>query len=412
MSELQITNRLIMTPGPTMVDPRISQAMSNQILGQFDPAFTDIMNDNMKMIAQTFNTKNRWSFPIDGTSRAGLEAVIGSIVSPGDAVLVPSLGRFGDLFVELAERAGGQVTTMTTEWGTVFDQDDIIAKIREMKPKVVAIVHGETSTGRLQPIDRLGAAVYEYGGFLVVDTVASYMGTPVKVDEWQLDAVVGGAQKCLSIPSGITPITFNDRFAAEINKRKRVEQGVRTGEDTKRNNYITSNYLDLTQLQDYWSPRRLNHHTEATVANYALHEGLRLALQEGLQNRFERHLQVHHALNAGLDAMGLHIYHQTDHEMPMVTCVEIPDQLDGDQFRETFLKDFGVEISSSFGSLQGKIWRIGTMGYSAQRHFITNFIALFGAALLQAGASVDLKAGLDATAAGFANQPSPEEVTV
>ncbi len=151
---------------------------------------------------------------------------------------------------------------MTTEWGTVFDQDDIIAKIREMKPKVVAIVHGETSTGRLQPIDRLGAAVHEYGGFLVVDTVASYMGTPVKVDEWQLDAVVGGAQKCLSIPSGITPITFNDRFAAEINKRKRVEQGVRTGEDTKRNNYITSNYLDLTQLQDYWSPRRLNHHTE------------------------------------------------------------------------------------------------------------------------------------------------------
>lgn len=402
MSELKINHRLIMTPGPTMVDPRVSQAMSNQILGQFDPDFTDIMNENMAMIRKSFRTKNQWAFPIDGTSRAGNEAVIGSIVSPGDSVLVPVFGRFGDLFIELAQRAGGKVTTMSTEWGTVFDQDQIIDEINRLKPKVVAIVHGETSTGRLQPIDRLGEAVHQYGGFLVVDAVASYMGTPVEADKWQLDAVVGGAQKCLSIPSGITPITFNDRFAEEINQRKRVEQGVRTALDTNGDTFITSNYLDLTQLQDYyWSPRRLNHHTEATVADYALHEGLRLALQEGLDARFARHLTVHRALNAGLDAMGLTIYHEGDHDMPMVTCVQIPTGLDGDTFRSTLLKNLGVEISSFFGSLQGKIWRIGTMGYSAQRLFVTNSVALFGAALLQAGVSIDLKAGLDATEAVF-----------
>lgn len=184
MSELKINHRLIMTPGPTMVDPRVSQAMSNQILGQFDPDFTDIMNENMVMIRKSFRTKNQWAFPIDGTSRAGNEAVIGSIVSPGDSVLVPVFGRFGDLFVELAQRAGGKVTTMSTEWGTVFDQDQIIDEINRLKPKVVAIVHGETSTGRLQPIDRLGEAVHQYGGFLVVDAVASYMGTPVEADKW------------------------------------------------------------------------------------------------------------------------------------------------------------------------------------------------------------------------------------
>jgi (S)-ureidoglycine-glyoxylate aminotransferase len=223
------------------------------------------------------------------------------------------------------------------------------------------------------------------------------------------DAAVGGAQKCLAIPAGITPITFNDRFAAEINQRKRVEQGVRTSQDhLSAAPLITSNYLDLTQLQDYWSPRRLNHHTEATAAVYGLHEGLRLALDEGLNARYARHLQVHQALNTALSALGLTIYGAGDHEMPMVTCVQIPAGLDGEAFRSQLLAQFGVEISSSFGSLQGKIWRIGTMGYVAQKPFILKFIALFGAALLQAGVPVDLKAGLDAVLDAFAPKSAPQ----
>lgn len=402
MDELKINERLIMTPGPVMIDPRVSQAMSNRILGQFDPAFTAIMDDTMALIREGFQTKNRWAFPVDGSGRAGVEALISSIVSPGDKVLVPILGRFGDLAAELAERAGGDVETIETEWGTVFDQDDIISAIKRIKPKVVAMVHGETSTGRLQPLDKIGAALHEYGGFLIVDAVATFMGTSVAVDDWQIDAAVGGAQKCLSAMPGITPVTFNDRFAAEINKRKRIERGNRHPDDEVADNFISSNYLDLTQLQDYWSPARLNHHTESTIGVYGLHEALRLAVhEEGLQARFDRHVKIHKALNAALPALGLEIFNEGDHEMPMVTCIGIPSELDGNQFKDALLDKFGVEISNSFGSLQGKIWRLGTMGYVAQPSFLTKFISLFGAALLQAGVQVDLKAALDALDAVF-----------
>lgn len=402
MNELKISDRLIMTPGPVMVDPRVSQAMSNRILGQFDPEFTAIMDDTMGLIRQGFQTKNHWAFPVDGSGRAGVEAIISSIVSKGDSVLVPILGRFGELSAELAERAGGEVTTIDTEWGTTFDQEEIIKVIKRTKPKVVAVVYGETSTGRLQPINRLGEAIHEYGGFLVVDAIASFMGTPVKVDEWEIDAVAGGAQKCLSSAPGITPVTFNDRFAKEINQRKRIERGMRNPNDPVSENYVTSNYLDLTQLQDYWSPIRLNHHTEATVAVYGLHEALRLAVEEeGIQARFERHTLAHHALNAGLIAMGLKIFNRNDHEMPMVTCIEIPSSLNGDNFKNNLLSEFGVEISNSFGSLQGKIWRLGTMGFVAKKSYLVKFISLFGSALLQAGVRIDIKAGLDALEAEF-----------
>jgi (S)-ureidoglycine-glyoxylate aminotransferase len=383
MKELEIQKRLIMTPGPTGVDPRVSKAMGYAVLGQFDPAFTNIMNETMQMIREAFQTKNHWAFPIDGTSRAGLEAVISSIVSKGDRVLVPIYGRFGHLFVELAERAGGIVETIECPWGEVFVEDEIIAAIDRFNPKVVALVHGETSTGRMQPLAKIGAYVRQKGAFLVVDAVATFMGADFKVDQWQVDAVVGGAQKCLSIPSGITPITFNERFSIEINKRKRVEQGVFTEGDANAKNFITSNYFDLTQLQDYWSERRLNHHTEATIMVYALHEGLRLALEEGLQNRFDRHLFHQTAIKNSLVAMGFKIFGDQAHEMPNMTCVEIPTGVDGEKVRALLLQQYGVEISSSFGSMHGKIWRIGSMGYVAQKTEILTFLSIFAGVAAQ-----------------------------
>lgn len=394
MEELRIERRLIMTPGPVGIDPRVSQAMSSSILGQFDPDFTNIMNQTMEMIRASFMTKNKWSFPIDGTSRAGIEAVIASIVKPGDKVLVPIIGRFGQLLVELVERAGGEVHTIQRPMGEVFDQAEIIAALDEIQPKVLALVHGETSTGRMQPMDQLGKACKERGVFSVVDAVATYLGTVIPVDEWELDAVIGGAQKCLSIPSGITPITFNDRFAEEINKRKRVESGIRTAEDEADNPFITSNYLDLTQLQDYWSERRLNHHTEATVMIYALYQGLRLALEEGVEKRAQRHEYHHTALKKAIKALGLTIYSDNHHEMKMVTCVEIPENLDGEAFRSGLLKEYGVEIASSFGALHGKIWRIGTMGYVVQKMNIVTFVTIFSAYLVNSGVK-----GLDPNAA-------------
>lgn len=237
----------------------------------------------------------------------------------------------------------------------------------------------------------------------MVDAVASFMGAPVKADEWQIDAVVGGSQKCLGALPGMSLVTFNDRFADEINKRKRSELGVR-GEDAQTAaNFVPSNYLDLTQLQDYWSPARVNHHTEATIGIYGVHEALRLGGQEeGLANRFARHQQVHQALNNAVKALGLTIFNEGDHEIPMVTCVEIPEALRDTNFQSELLTKFGVEIAASFGSLQGKIWRLGTMGYVAQKGYLVRFISIFGAALLQAGYPADVKAALDAVDQAFA----------
>ncbi|MBO1220018.1 MULTISPECIES: pyridoxal-phosphate-dependent aminotransferase family protein [Mammaliicoccus] len=382
MDTLKVNKRLIMTPGPVSVDPRVSQAMSNSILGQFDYEFVNIMNETMSLIRQSFLTENKWAFPIDGTSRAGLEAVISNIVKPGDEVLVPVIGRFGYLFTELVTRAGGIVHNIHKPMGEVFDQAEIIEALDEYKPKVLAIVHGETSTGRLQPIDQLGRACKERGIFSVVDAVATYQGMVIPVDEWELDAVVGGAQKCLSIPSGITPITFNERFSEEINKRKRVELGIRSNESTEKKHFISSNYLDLTQLQDYWSPKRLNHHTESTTSVYALYTGLKLALSEGIEARAKRHSYHQEALKAALKALGLEIYGDESNEMKMVICVKIPEGIDDNAFRNGLLQNYGVEIAGSFGDLQGQIWRIGIMGYGVQKQNILTFLSIFSTYLV------------------------------
>lgn len=379
---LKVNKRLIMTPGPVSVDPRVSQAMSNSILGQFDYEFVNIMNETMSLIRQSFLTENKWAFPIDGTSRAGLEAVISNIVKPGDEVLVPVIGRFGYLFTELVTRAGGIVHNIHKPMGEVFDQAEIIEALDEYKPKVLAIVHGETSTGRLQPIDQLGRACKERGIFSVVDAVATYQGMVIPVDEWELDAVVGGAQKCLSIPSGITPITFNERFSEEINKRKRVELGIRSNESTEKEHFISSNYLDLTQLQDYWSPKRLNHHTESTTSVYALYTGLKLALAEGIEARAKRHSYHQEALKVALKALGLEIYGDESNEMKMVICVKIPEGIDDNAFRNGLLQNYGVEIAGSFGDLQGQIWRIGIMDYGVQKQNILTFLSIFATYLV------------------------------
>lgn len=398
MSSLKINRRLIMTPGPVAVDPRVSQAMSNSILGQFDPEFTNIMNETMDLIRDSFKTDNKWSYPIDGTSRAGIEAVISSIVEPGDKVLIPVIGRFGNLLIELVERVGGEVHTIEAPMGEVIPQEDIIKEMDKVEPKVLALIHGETSSGRSQPIDQLGKAAKECGVFTVVDAVATYMGQDIPVDEWQLDAVIGGSQKCLSVPSGITPITYNDRFSEEINKRKRVEKGIRTESDEKnQSSFITSNYLDLTQLEGYWSNRRLNHHTEATVNVYGLYEGLKLALNEGVEQRAKRHSYHHEAMKQAVTAMGLEIFGDQEHEMQMVVCVNIPEGVEDAAFRNELLERFGIEIAGTFGAVAGKIWRIGTMGYVAEKQNLLNFISAFGVFLESKGVkNIDASAGLKA----------------
>ncbi|MCI1880943.1 MAG: alanine--glyoxylate aminotransferase family protein [Sporolactobacillus sp.] len=396
---LSVPPRIIMSPGPVEVDPRVLRAMSLPMLGQFDPAFTAIMNEVMAMLRQVFQTKNQWAYAIDGTSRAGTEALLAALIEPGDKMLVPIFGRFGDLFVEIGERYGADIHTMTCPWGTVFDQDDVIAEIKQIRPKIVTLVHGETSTGRMQPLERIGRACREMGVLLIVDAVATFGGVDIRTDDWHIDALIGGAQKCLSIPSGIVPITYNSRVEKEISKRKRVERGIANERDRRAaagRIPIRSNYLDLGQLQDYWSKRRLNHHTEATAMEYALHEGLRLVLEEGLPHRFARHRLNQQALTAGVEAMGLELFGDPSYRMPTVTCVRVPGGVDADEVRSLLLHHFGIEIAGSFGMLQGKIWRIGTMGYSCRPDRVLAVLAGLEASLIRCGAAVRRSAALQA----------------
>jgi (S)-ureidoglycine---glyoxylate transaminase len=395
-NDLAPSLRTIMTPGPVEVDPRVLRAMSYPILGQFDPEFTDIMNETMEMLRLLFRTGNRWAYPVDGTSRSGLEAVLCSVIEPGDKVLVPVFGRFGYLLQEIAERCGAQVTVLEKEWGTVFDPGEIIAAIRRERPAVVALVHGETSTGRLQPLDGIGQACRETDTLLVVDAVATIGGVPVETDAWLLDAVVGGTQKCLSVPSGMSPVTYNERVEQKVMRRKKTERGIAPPGEQLREGLIPvrSNYFDLGMLQDYWSPRRLNHHTEATSMLYALREGVRLVLEEGLEERYNRHRLHEKALMSGLAAMGLALYGDPACKLPVVACVLVPEGIEEEPVRGMLLKHFGIEIAGSFGPLKGRIWRIGTMGFSAREANVLHFLGAFEAVLLRYGASVLPGAGV------------------
>ena len=375
--EINPSPRMLMTPGPVEADPRVLRAMSAHILGQFDPEFTALMNETMEMERYVFQTKNRQTYVVDTTSRGGLETVLTGAICPGDKVLIPAFGRFGYLLAEILERCGADITLLEKEWGTVFDPQEIEDALKKDSYKAVACIHGETSTSMMQPLEELGEICERYGSLLIVDAVATLGGVDVKVDDWKLSACISGTQKCISAPSGSALITYNQQIEDIVKARKRVEKGIRTSDDVDGGLVrIPSNYLDLGQLEDYWSPRRLNHHTEATSMQYAVHEALRCIVNETLEARFARHSLNDRALVAGLQAMGLTIFGDLKHKMPVVTAINIPDGADGKAIRGMMLDEFGIEIATSFGPLDGKILRIGNMGYSSQKR---NILILLGA---------------------------------
>ena len=299
------------------------------MLGQFDPAFTAYMNDTMELLRRVYRTQNKWSLLVDGTARAGIEAILVSLIAPGDKVLVPIFGRFGHLLAEIAARCGGKVATIEREWGTVFTPDEIERAIKQHQPRILAVVHGDTSTTMAQPLAEIGAMCRQRDIILYSDATATLGGMPVEVDAWRLDAVSAGLQKCLSGPPGSAPITFNERVAAIAKHRKHLEAGIKPPGFVDGNGpRIASNYFDLAMLMDYWSESRLNHHTEATSMLYAARESVRIVLAEGLDARFARHRLTSDAIKAGFRAMGLELFGDQAHKMPNVTGVVIPKGVD------------------------------------------------------------------------------------
>lgn len=367
--EIDPPQRLLMGPGPVNAHPRVLRAMSADLLGQFDPEMTAYMNEVMALYRPVFGTANRWTFLVDGTARAGIEAALVSMVAPGDTVLVVNFGRFGLLLTEILGRIGARIETVEAPWGEVAPMDAIADAIARTGPKLVATVHGDTSTTMAQPLDGLGALCADAGALSYVDATATIGGMAIEADRWGVDVVTGGLQKCLGGPSGSAPITISDRAAAHIQRRKHVEQGIRRDDiDDGDGLRIGSNYFDLAMVMDYWSEKRLNHHTEATTMLYGARECARLMLEEGLEPRYLRHRSAGAAMTAGLRALGLSVFGDDRYRMTNVTAAAIPDGMDGESVRRRMREDFEIEIGTAFGPLAGKVWRFGAMGYNARKH--------------------------------------------
>lgn len=385
--------RLLMGPGPINADPRVLRAMSAQLVGQYDPAMTAYMNETMELYRGVFRTRNAATLVVDGTSRAGIEAALVSLIEPGDRVLVPIFGRFGHLLREIAERCGAEVHVIETEWGTVFAPEQIAAAIAETRPKILAIVHGDTSTTLAQPLDEIGALCAENDVIFYTDATASLGGNDFEADRWGIDVATAGLQKCLGGPSGSAPITLSAKAVEVVNSRKSIEAGIRVEGDAVSTSPIRSNYFDLSQILDYWGPKRLNHHTEATSALYGARECARLLLDEGIPEAVGRHRLHGSAMAAGLQALGLTLFGDQKHRMNNVVGVEIPDGIDGDGARAAMLGDYGIEIGTSFGPLHGRVWRIGTMGYNARRDTVLLTLAALEQVLRRGGAAVTAGSG-------------------
>jgi len=384
--------RILLGPGPSMADPRVLRAMATPLLGQFDPEFTAIMDEVMLLSRVVFQTAGARTFPVSGTGRAGLEAAMVSLLEPGDRVVIGQCGRFGLLLEDLARRCDADVCVVRAEWGQALDPVTIETAVRAAPTKVLAVVHGETSTGVLQPLAELGRIARAHDALLLADVVVTLGGAEVALDAWNVDVAVGGTQKCLSCPSGLAPIAYNAR-AEEAIGRRRVP--------------VRSNYLDLGQLARYWSADRVNHHTAPTSMVYGLRAALDAVAEEGLPARFARHRLHGDALRAGVAALGLSLFGKEPPErrLAMLTPVIVPDGVDDARVRRALLEDFGIEIGAAFGPLQGKVWRIGMMGYSARRENVLLLLGALEQVLRREGWRAQAGAGVDAALDHYSKGP-------
>ncbi len=382
VGELAPPNRTLMGPGPSDVHPRVLRAMSTPLVGHLDPSFIDIMNEVQELMRYTFRTDNQWTIPVSGTGSASMEAAIGNLVEPGDTMLVPTNGYFGGRMQSMAERAGGNVVHVDAPWGEPLDPVDVQAAFDEHQPDVFGFVHAETSTGVKQPnVPELTSIAHDHDALVVADTVTSLGGVELEVDDWGIDVAYSGPQKCLSCPPGASPLTLNDRAMDKVLSR----------EESPR-----SWYLDLSLLEGYWGEERAYHHTAPITNVYAIREALRLVAEEGIENRWDRHLRVAGALKAGVEAMGLGLNPEDDYWLPSLNAVLVPDGVDAGEAIDYVLEQYDLEIAGGLGALAGDIFRIGCMGYSAKPQNVSFLMTALGEALEAQGADVDVEAGFAA----------------
>jgi alanine-glyoxylate transaminase/serine-glyoxylate transaminase/serine-pyruvate transaminase len=388
VGEFNPPERLLLGPGPSEVHPRVLRAMSAPLLGHLDPAFVQMMEEVKGLLRTVFATTNPLTIPISGTGSAGMEACVVNLVEPGDEVVIGVNGVFGTRMADVAERAGAVVRRVEAPWGNVVRPERLEAALRNAtKPKLVGIVHAETSTGAWQPIPEIARLAHERGALVLVDCVTSLGGAPVLVDDWGIDAAYSGTQKCLSCPPGLSPVTFGPRALQALKARTRKVQ---------------SWYLDLSLLAQYWGEERVYHHTAPISMNYALREALRLVVDEGLEARFARHRRNHEALAAGLAPLGLGLAAEAGHRLPMLNAVTVPDGVDEARVRGRLLHEHGIEIGGGLGPMKGKVWRIGLMGESSRRANVLAVLAALEDVLRAEGRAVTPGAAVGAAQAAYA----------
>ncbi len=376
--------RVLLGPGPSPVHPRVYRALSAPLVGHLDPEFIALMERTKDLLRRVFQTRNTLTLPISGTGSAGMEACMVNFVEPGDRVVVAVCGLFGQRLAEVARRCGAMVTAVEAPWGEPVPPEALAAAVMKERPKLLAVVHAETSTGVLQPVAPLADAARECGALLLVDTVTSLGGVEVDVDGWGIDICYSGTQKCLSCPPGLAPITVSDRALAALHQRHAPVQ---------------SWYLDLGMIEQYWGQDRVYHHTAPVSMAYALYEALRLIDEEGLPRRWARHQANHERLVRGLEALGLSLPVAAPWRLPSLNAVSIPDGVDDLALRRALLRDWNIEIGGGLGPLKGRIWRVGLMGHGATAENVVLLLTALGSLLAAHGFSVRPGAAVEAALA-------------
>jgi alanine-glyoxylate transaminase / serine-glyoxylate transaminase / serine-pyruvate transaminase len=373
--------RTLMGPGPSDIHPRVLAALAKPTVGHLDPYYLELMDHTQQMLRSLFRTENRMTFAVSATGSAGMEATVVNLIEPGDRMLVCVNGVFGGRMADVAQRAQAEVTRAERPWGEVFTTEDLEPLLKSVRPKVVGIVMAETSTGAWQPIEEIAKLVHDAGALLIVDAVTSLGGVPVEVDQWGIDAIYSGTQKCLSCPPGLAPVSFNERAMEIILGRK---------------SKVQSWYLDVTMLANYWGSDRVYHHTAPINMSYGLYEALCLIHEEGLESCFARHQRNHSALRAGLNAIGIEFAAQEGHQLPTLNAVHIPEGVDDARVRRRLLEEFGIEIGGGLGAFKGKVWRIGLMGYGSRSANVLLLLAALEQLLAREGHSFPRGAGIAA----------------
>jgi alanine-glyoxylate transaminase / serine-glyoxylate transaminase / serine-pyruvate transaminase len=359
--DLNVPNRILLGPGPSAVHPRVLRTMGTTLVGYLDPEWFKLMDEEQALLRAVFMTHNPLTLPMSGTGSVGMETAFCNFVEPGDTVVVGCNGYFSDRMCDMAQIYGANVKRIEKPWGEVFTPKEVEeALIRYAPVKILALVHAETSTGALQPLDGMGEVIHRQGALFLLDCVTSLGGVPVKIDAWGIDIAYSASQKCLGCPPGLSPFTVSDLAGKNLHGRK-----------TRVPNW----YLDLTMIEKYWNNQRVYHHTPSTTLHYGFREGLRIILEEGLEDRWDRHLKIAEYLWDQMKGLGLELFVAKGHRLPSLTTIRVPKGIDDDTVRKRLRDGYNIDIAGGFGPLKGKIWRVGLMGFSSSRENVTLFAA-------------------------------------